>query len=954
MDEVHALLHTDVVDSTSMTADLSEAARNDLWRAHLRGARDLLQRWRGQEVDNSDGLMAVFHLASDAMGFATDYHRLLATGLPRSLSARAGLHVGPLDLRDNTPEDVSLGARAVEVLGQTKVVAARLMAIAMGGQTLVSREARETLVGSSWRVVQHGHWRMKGLEEPIEVFEAGAADAAPFHPPPDGAKGMRVVRVRDRWAPLAEVRHTLPAERDRFVGRGAELQALVQRLRTGARLVTLHGAGGIGKTRLAVRYGWAWLGDHPGGVWFCDLSAATTLDGVLHSVARGLELPLGSEPMAQIERAIAGRGNCLVILDNAEQVIVAVREVVGRWLDAVPLAHIVITSRTLLGLPGELAFALGTMRRQEAAALFSERAAAANLGYDRAGVEGPVVESLVACLDELPLAIELAAARVRTMSPAQILVRLDQRFRLLTSAGGRHARQATLRATLDWSWDLLPALERDVIAQLSIFEGGFTLAAAEGVVEVRAHGADAWAPDAIQSLVDQSLVHALEGDRFTLLRSVQEYARERLDGAAWSALAERHWRHYTGLTAREVVAGRCIDLDNVVAACRRATKAGAGTEALRGLELAWHGIRMTGPLRLADQLAGDLRALPGLEGQAHLVIEWISSSSCFAAGAIIDAALACERGLALLATCDVPARLAVRLQTTAGEVAAAQGRHEDAARCFEAAAAAADDIDAESMCHLLNARGVWCQERGQLAEARQLYGQALAPAEGMGDRHWQGGLLGNLGTVWHEQGRLDEAIACYRQALAVAQGSGDRRWEANIRCNLGMAALASGSKEQAGTELEAALNLALDLGQSSLASIVETNLGVVLLEQHATAATLRFERARGRAFESGDRRTEAQAGAYVALAKARLGDALAAEAALALAGAAITETGDALARGVAMCAQAEAQAARGDREAAMATMAVARQRMVAEHLPEASELDVCWRETARRLQLPLL
>ena len=959
MADVYALLHTDVVDSTALATKIGDDAMTVLWRTHLRGSRDLLRRWNGHEIDNSDGLMLRFDSAADAIAFAADDHRLLANGLPHPMKARAGLHVGPLELRANAPEDVARGARAVEVLGLTKVIAARLMALALGGQTLVSAEAQTALAGTPWQVMPHGHWRMKGLDEPMAVFEAGGS-SAPFEPPPDGPKAQRVVRVRDRWAPLAEVWHSLPAERDQFVGRSADLQALLLRLRAGARLVTLHGVGGIGKTRLALRFGWTWLGDHAGGVAFCDLSAATTADGVMHSTAQGLSLPLGRDPLAQIGRAIAGRGKCLLIIDNAEQVIEPVREAVGHWLDAAPAAQIIVTSRVTLGIPGEVVLALDSLTAPEAITLFQDRAASASKDYASLAADSAVLATLVNRLDGLPLAIELAAARVPTMAPAQILARLDQRFRLLTSSGSRPGRQATLKATLDWSWDLLSPLERDALLQLAVFEGGFTLAAAEAVLDLSAHPGDVWVPDVVQSLVDRSLLRPAGVARLVLLRSVQDYLQQRTDDAAAHAVERRHWAYVAGLDDTNPDAAPQAELDNKIAACRRAAAAGDVAAAVRCLALAWAGLRLTGPLRLADSLADAVRRLPGLDPGQQLLVEWLSASACFASGAVADAARACERGLALLDAQPVATVAALRILTMAGEVAAAQGLAGRANHCFERAAALADadGVDAASRCHLLNAQGVWATDSSRLELAQTRYQQALAVAEQSGDRRWQGGVLGNLGMLSHSQGRLDEAAAFYERALALSAASGDKHWEGNMRCNLGLAYHGMGRSVEARVQLLAACDIAGAVGNPGLGAAAECNLGVVSMavgDDADARPLLHFRQAVAIAVSADDLRTAAQAAAYLACALCRAADLTGARQALGESRCHNSALADGLALGVAWCADAEIESAAQRPAEALVLLGQARAVLLREGWGESSELGAWLADTeSRLLQLPRL
>src|SRR5436190_8432852 len=374
---VRALLLTDVVDSTKLAATLGEAAMARLWAAHDRAARDLLREWRGREIDKSDGMLLLFDNAADAAGYALAYHHALAR-LEVPVKARAGLHVGPVVLRENNPSDVALGAKPLEVDGIAKPVAARVMSVALGGQTLLTADARSALGDHAHKLHPHGHWRLKGVPEPVEIFEIGDADT-PVAPPADSANVYRVVRHGYVWLPARQIPHKIPAERDVFVGRHEPLRDLAVRLQAGARLVSVIGIGGTGKTRFVTRFAWTSLGDFPGGVWFCDLSAARDVDGIAHAVADSLDVALGKDdPVAELGNAIAGRGKCLVILDNFEQVSRHAEETLGQWLDRAAAATFVVTTREVLGLPGEQTLALPPLPPADAVALFERRATQAS------------------------------------------------------------------------------------------------------------------------------------------------------------------------------------------------------------------------------------------------------------------------------------------------------------------------------------------------------------------------------------------------------------------------------------------------------------------------------------------------------------------------------------------------------------------------------------------------
>ena len=269
MSDVRVLVITDVVGSTEMTERIGDAAMAAVWAAHDRIARDLLPRFGGREIDKTDGMLLMFDRVADAVAYAFAYHEGL-TRLPAGLRARAGLHVGPVVLRENAPEDVARGAKPLEVDGIAKPTVARVMSIAVGGQTLLTPEAKEALGETAWRTESHGHWYLKGVGEPVELFEVGTAETR-FSMPPDAEKAYQVVRVGQNWVPVRQIPNNLPTQSTSFIGRERErneLRALLGKIR----LVTLLGMGGLGKTRLSLQVATELLGQFPDGVWFLDLA----------------------------------------------------------------------------------------------------------------------------------------------------------------------------------------------------------------------------------------------------------------------------------------------------------------------------------------------------------------------------------------------------------------------------------------------------------------------------------------------------------------------------------------------------------------------------------------------------------------------------------------------------------------------------------------------------------
>jgi len=959
MDAPVALLLTDLVDSAALAQRLGDVAMARVWAAHDRVARDLLREWRGREIDKTDGFLILFSAPTDALAYALAYHRALAAleqtlaapdSLPVRLRARAGLHVGEITVRETPAADVALGAKPLEVDGISKPLAARVMSTALGGQTLITAAARDALGAVPQRVLSHGHWRVKGLPVPLELFEVGDV-SAPFTPPADGDKVYRVVRQGDLWLPARELKHSLPAERDAFVGRHNTLLELAKRFDDGARLVSVLGIGGCGKTRLATRFGWKWLGDFPGGVWFCDLAPARTVEGIFNAVAQGLSVPLGpDDPRTQLGQAIASRGRCLVILDNFEQIARHAEETLGTWLARAGDARFLVTSREVLGVVGEEALALAPLQADDAKQLFLRRAASAKRDFHASDDELAAVGALVKLLDGLPLAIELAAARVRTLPPRALLARMSERFKLLASSGGRLDRQSTLRAAFDWSWDLLQTSDKAALAQLSVFEGGFTLEAAEAVLDLSDLTGAPWTVDVVNSLVDKSFVRPLDGERFDLLMSVQAYADEHLQTegrypgsgpAARQAALDRHMHWFAALGPARATDNGCADIDNLAIACRRAVLADRPVLAADALVGVWAAISLQGPFQAGLDLAQAVCAMAQLPPLAAARARHVLGSVWEALGKRVQATVHYEAALSHATEAGDGACLAA-INVRLGALHAREGRVDLARKeLAQALQLAREAASSDLQCAALNSMGTVEFEQGRMPDAQLHYDAALALARRHNDRRWLGILLGNLGNLHANLGRIDQARQLCQEALLIARQRADRQREGNVLNSLGMLNYLLGQLVDARAAADAAYRLARELAYPRLECTALETLGLVDASAgQAELACQSYGKALDLALELGNRRAQAQIGAQLGLMRARLGGAEEGLVQIGQALAFLRPAGDAASLALALCAQAEALWLAGDAGQARSAAEEAHAQMLQAGAGAASEVGV--------------
>jgi predicted ATPase/class 3 adenylate cyclase len=527
MTHLHTFLFTDLENSTSLWEQYPDEMRPALAR-HDAILKDAVEGNNGEIVKSTgDGILASFDNPSDGINAAIACQRgMRAETWPKqfaNLAIRIGLHLGDAEHRDG------------DLFGSDVNRAARIMGAAHGNQIVVSGILMDAAdeIPEEVTFKDMGMHRLKGLTQLTHFYQVNVPGL------PDEFPRLNTLDVSP---------NNLPVQLNKFIGREKELAEIRDALSV-SRLVTLTGSGGAGKTRLSLEVAEALQDGHPHGVWFVELAPQTDPDLIPQTIATVLEIADDEERDLESQiKDFCKKKKLLLILDNCEHLIEACARISNRLLRACPNLRILASSREALGVPGEVPYRVPSLKTPapetlnnlaefeaiEAVQLFTERAKTALTSFALTPQNAPTVARICQRLDGIPLAIELAAARVRVMTVEQISERLDDRFRLLTG-GSRTAlpRQQTLRALIDWSYSLLNEQEKILLRRLSAFTGGWDLDAAEAICADE--NIDTYEIlDLLTSLVDKSLVVTEEttiGTRYHLryrrLETIRQYAREK-------------------------------------------------------------------------------------------------------------------------------------------------------------------------------------------------------------------------------------------------------------------------------------------------------------------------------------------------------------------------------------------------------------------------------------------
>jgi predicted ATPase/class 3 adenylate cyclase len=606
-------LFTDLMGSTRLWERFSDAMKPALAR-HDAILRAAVEGSNGQVVKTTgDGLMAIFSSVAGAVTACVTAQRGLMEepwGETGALRVRMGLHSGEAE------------TRVGDYFGPTVIRAARIMAVGHGGQVLLSAATAALVMdqlpaGATLRDL--GEHRLKDLGRPEHVFQL-------VHP-----------SLAGDFPPLATLNYrpnNLPVQPSTFVGRDAELEEIRKRLEDEAvRLLTLTGPGGTGKTRLALRVAAELIDKFDDGAFFVDLSAARDAQSVLAGIARAIDVSetSGKSLLKDLTNQLRHQ-RMLLVLDNFEQVTAAAPVVVDLLSECSGL-KLLVTSRESLHVRGERLFSVpplslpkavtgrrsaAELARYEATQLFLDRAQAVRAGFELTDQNAPAVAEICLRLDGLPLAIELATARIRLFSPEALRDRLSSRLSALGS-GARDlpTRQRTLRATIEWSYHLLEPAEQRLLELLSVFSGT-GLEAVESVAGEIEWPRDMDTVDGLASLLDKSLIRQPDGGdgepRLVMLETIREFAAERLDdrpefsAAAQRAhatyfadFAQRQWEHLTGQRREPALAAMAADIDN--------------------LRVAWRYWVAAGDLDQLNKLVDSLWLLYDAQGWYHATIE---------------------------------------------------------------------------------------------------------------------------------------------------------------------------------------------------------------------------------------------------------------------------------------------------------------------------------------------
>jgi predicted ATPase/class 3 adenylate cyclase/Tfp pilus assembly protein PilF len=798
-------LFTDIEGSTRMWERSPQAMQAALAR-HDELLRRAIEEHGGYVFKTvGDAFCCAFPTAPDALEAALDTQRLLLKerwGKSGPLRVRMALHMGAAEERDG------------DYFGPPVNRVARLLSAAHGGQVLLSLPTHEMVrdqLPAGMNLAVLGEHRLKDLFRPERVFQLVSSDLPSDFPP---------LRTLDAY------RNNLPLQPTPLIGREKEISEVCDLVRGDeTRLLTLTGPGGIGKTRLALQAAADLLDEFPDGTFFVPLATLSEVELLLPTVAETLGVrETAEQPLEESLKDYLSERRLLLLLDNFEQVLGAA-PAVTELLAGAPGLKVLATSRTPLGLYGEHEYAvpplslpdvrhlpdIAALSQYEAVSLFIERAQAAKAEFEVTSESAPAVAEICVRLDGLPLAIELAAARIKMLPPRAMLQRLSSRLKLLTG-GARDLpeRQRTLRATIEWSHALLDEGEQLLFGRLAVFSGGRTLEAIEAICDTKGDlPMDAF--EGISSLLDKSLLRQEEGPngepRFVMLETVHEFAREKLGQSAeaeeikrvhaqyFLTLAEEAYPELKGPDQLEWLERLEAEHDNMRAALSWASERKEVELALRlGGALSWfwslRGYHSEGRRWLEEALAINGRGSPESRAMALAGVGALASQQ----GDYDRAQEACEEGLELLA-------------------------HEEAREASEA-----------KRC-LLACLGWMAREREDYRRATQLYEESVALSREMSDTWWLASTLSDLAVVSHDQGDSERATELYEESMDLFREEGDKQSLAFCLNNLAMLVYSQGDLGRAAQLTEEAVALLRELGTRGAVSMGLYNLGWMALLQ---------------------------------------------------------------------------------------------------------------------------
>jgi predicted ATPase/class 3 adenylate cyclase len=734
-------LFTDIEGSTRLLHELGDAYAEAL-AEHRRALRKAFACHGGVEFGTEgDAFFVVFTRGRDALAAARDGQEALAGG---PIRVRMGVHTGEPQVSDG------------DYVGVDVHRAARIAAAGHGGQILVSSVTRDLVGDDDLRDL--GEHRLKDLAVPERIFQVGDAEFPPLK---------------------TLYRTNLPVQSTPFIGRDRELAEVCGLLKT-SRLLTLTGTGGAGKTRLAIQAAAEVAEEYPDGVFLAELASIRETDLVLPTVAHAAGIAEAPpEPIAARLATALSSARMLLVLDNLEQLLGAA-PALASLLSSCANLSLLVTSRAPLHLAAEREYGVPTLSREEALALFADRARRVKSDFQMNGSTQDVV-AICERLDRLPLAIELAAARIKLLPPRKLLSLLEQRLSVLTAGPlDRPERQRALRATIAWSDDLLTDADRVVFARLGVFAHGCTLAAAEAVA-----GADL---DTLSSLVNKSLVRQEEGPeeepRFSLLETIREYALERLvAGDEHADVARRHADFYLGFAAE---AGPALIGSEQA---RWFDRVGAEHDNLRAV-LAW------------SLDAGDLETGLRVAGALRRYWEWFAPTEM---RAWLDSSLpragdGTTRGLA-------------ESLLLSGRLDLVRGDYEEAERTFRRVHPMFLELGDAVLATFVLSQLAWTYlVRGEYELAATWADQALESARACGDTWAIMAGLNVVGGTAIELGDLMRARATYEEAVALAREQGDVTNVGVLLSNVAEAAIQQGDYDGAEPLLQETLTIARKLG----------------------------------------------------------------------------------------------------------------------------------------------